>query len=884
MPIDVLTGRSVSGTRPPLVAFSSPGGTANLVERINGVSAGKPLQSLLIAVNGQFKWYNASGTFTNATGAGAASAETGVSLYARTFLQEVFIPQFDDKPWVFNYDAGTVIELVETAGTIPNDLRFFEVWQGALWGAGALATPHIIYGSRVGDAYDWDFAAAATDTAGAFFSGGENEGRLRGPITALMPQTADTMIVSTTEGLVAMRAHPRDGGIFDDIGGVYVLGQGAWCKVPGDSIYMMTRLGMYTLSPAPGSTPVPVSTKHIPDELVGLAYDYEDPTVELEFDSRYNGIWITVRDSTSPQAWFFDLATGGFHQQEIAAYPYRITEFFEAVNEDQSGVLFAGAGYGGLARADRTGTETFDSDLIIGPFSISPNVSKASKIVQARVVFGGDSPTSEGTMSFAVGGSAEEAIRRLEDGTGQYDISLLELDTNNGVCHPHISGHAGAIRIEQTGGRCVIEEIQLTLVSAGIARMVRYKTPSVCQGYVTATPSFAPSGALTSSDGVEVIDLSAFPSDWWALAGKTGGNVRVTDADNNFIPFDLAQYSKAANTGEIWLKRALPLTPTAVRCWVCNSNVAKFPLGSAFGQLFAYPSWMLAIWPQGSGPARTPLDWPLTHTFDSLPTNGPISGDPPPVGGGEPETCPAGDEINYFALVEFDLGVDLTPPPDAQPDDIVTVDLDNGENNHRTFGIFLGLEYTNVCSSDAEEGDPGNNSIAFAIEPTQFVPDPNLTQLFRITRVNGNLSTTLVPVAPDLGSGVHLVRVRVTASTNRFQLFIDGTEYMDFNFGTSAAKPSFVNWRTLAPNMEGVKSSIPPLMMTDLESEYGSLNTQYLTLRRSKIHDSWVTGALTSADQDALDHLEAQLDDLSTYWGSWSWNAAPDTDLDEENE
>lgn len=318
-------------------------GNINLLERVNGVASGKPLQSLLVARGGTYYWYNSSGSFTAATGAQATSAETDVSLYGRTFLQKTYVPSFGNTPHEFDYAAGTVATATATAGTWPTDVRMFEVWQGALWAAGALASPQVLYASRIGDAEDWDFSVPISDEGGAFFTAGEDEGRLRGAVTAIMPQTADTMIVSTLEGLVAMRGHPRLGGTFEDIGGTYVFGQGAWCRGPDDTLYMMTSLGLMSLSPAPNAVPVRVSKEVLPTDLLGLNYDYEDPTLQMAYDSRFDGIIITNRGTAAAAfSYWFDIATGGFWPLEFSEdSPYRIIDFEPQIGFTGSGLILA---------------------------------------------------------------------------------------------------------------------------------------------------------------------------------------------------------------------------------------------------------------------------------------------------------------------------------------------------------------------------------------------------------------------------------------------------------------------------------------------------------------------------------------------------------------
>lgn len=320
-PTDPQIGRRVVSTRPvfrPMLDDALSNFSANMIEPINGVASGKPLQSLLTCMAGSYRWFDGT-TFQYATGSKASSGDTGVPLFARAFLQEVIIPKSSSKPHVFDYVAGTVETMVETYGTAPTGCTMFQVWQGALWGAGTPSTPHILYGSRIGDAHDWNYGAPLSDEGGAFYTAGEDEGRLRGAITAIMPQTEDTMIVSTLEGLVAMRGHPRMGGVFEDIAGPYVHGQGAWCKTPNNTLYFMTSLGVMKLEPESG-VPALVSTGSLPNVyglggMVGIPYNYFSPTVTMGYEPRWDAIIIRIRGTDRPEndyGWWLDVETGGF--------------------------------------------------------------------------------------------------------------------------------------------------------------------------------------------------------------------------------------------------------------------------------------------------------------------------------------------------------------------------------------------------------------------------------------------------------------------------------------------------------------------------------------------------------------------------------------------
>lgn len=337
-PIDVDTGRLITSVRPAQAEVSSPGSTCNLLSPINGFATGKPTQSIVSAAagtlfyRGEFAWFSASG-------AQAAAVDTGRAVYAQPFLQHSYIFVEDNPPIDFDYVTGLAKYGVATAGAFPEDCRFGMAWQGALWMAGSAEYPHILFGSRTGDAYDYEYIVDPQDEGGAWTSAGENEGLLNGPLTALIPHTTDSAIISTVEGLVALRGHPRRGGEQELVSSEYVLGQGAWCKLPGDVLFFMSPSGFMTLGPRAGEIATPLSDDKVPDELKGLTYDIQDPKIAMAYSSRWGVVYLTVRGAQA-QSWLYDPRTNGFHRQSFDNYPYVMYEHKPFVSETTCGVLW----------------------------------------------------------------------------------------------------------------------------------------------------------------------------------------------------------------------------------------------------------------------------------------------------------------------------------------------------------------------------------------------------------------------------------------------------------------------------------------------------------------------------------------------------------------
>lgn len=633
-PIDAKSGRLITGTRPRLQLQTTPSETpprVNMITPINGYFTGQPFQSLVINCKDNLYWWTGS-AWSAATGTKAGAVDQDRPIYAATFLSKTYIPVETNGMIVFDYDTGAAEQLVASVGTAPVDCRMAVVWQGSLVAAGSLSLgPHILFVSRTGDATDWDYTVSNDDIGGAFFTGGEDEGKLTGPITALIPQNAETLIVSTMDGLMALRGHPRRGGEYEPLSRQQtVLGQGAWCKTPDDVVYFLSKQGMYSLAPSPGSIPLALSRERVPRELIGLTYDYENPTVCMAYDSLWDMIYITVRDNNQNQAWLFDPKTSGFHRMIMGSYPFVLCEHIPFQTESASGVMFGR--YDGLWRFDQFGNEEeeMSSSIIVGPMKIASNANEFAKVVSMRMIFGRNTPSSDAAGSITVCGGVDgqDAVSRLINGEAQYTASLETVKNNNGMLYPHVGGSAVVVAISQTAGDLALEEILMDVAPSGKTPHLRTTqfnitgTPSVTvdttdfdslswEGYSEATPDNAPS---TLSSFTHWIDLSELPTSWWAKVGPSGGDIRATDGSNSPLAADLIHFDAVNQTGFLAVKHHALTTAEKVRLWVGKSGMAQPQVDSTYGQYNAYDSDWYGFWPDGGGVDRTSLGNDLTHT------------------------------------------------------------------------------------------------------------------------------------------------------------------------------------------------------------------------------------------------------------------------------
>ena len=459
-PFDALDGHDAVATRPPLVAVTSPGFPVNAVARLN-----LPSPTLFSAANGKlYKRDNNAGTWAQITSSVGVTAGRWVETVP--YIKRLFILN-DDTPLVYDDEAGTLIEWVATVGTVPSGARIGAVYEGAIW----LAVDNQLSCCRTTNPFDWDFSVS--DTGGAVAATANALGQLLEPITALVPLQG-RMLISTESTLFLMTGHPRRGGRIDQIhDSVGILGPRAWCRSTKgrDVIFFTSKIGTHateTDSIRADVVALPISKKKIPEELINLPFDADDPTISMAFDQRWDGVITTVRGDRE-QAWWYDTKNGGFSRFTCGEYPMGLFSFEGFMSEDTSGVLFAGSGYSGLARMDRTGSEALPEVFILmGPANMAESTRFASMINRADFVIGGRSTDLNAVFSFHTGHNGQIATIRAQTDqpVRRFDVTAETLLNNHGVCYPKLSGSAVVLRMEQPAGttqRIVFDGVALDL-------------------------------------------------------------------------------------------------------------------------------------------------------------------------------------------------------------------------------------------------------------------------------------------------------------------------------------------------------------------------------------------------------------------------------------
>lgn len=443
-PLDVRDGVELTSTRPAQSSLTFPDYPINMLQQLN-----LPSPTAFAAANGILYKRDSTGTY-NAISS-SVGVSTGRAVYAAPYFKQMIIANNGVPLW-YDDDAGTLVELTATAGFIPENFRLIMNFQGTVWGGGSPTDdlgPHVFYTHRFNEVQDWNFSD--DDELAAYISTGEDRGIITSPLSAMVAITGDQAVLACEEEIWVMSGHPRRGGRFDRASNqTGVLGQNAWANTPKgffflshDGLMFMARNDYANL------TVTPVSKQKIPDALLNVDYDARDPRVCMSYSSRWNAIYLTVRDTVNPQAWMYYLETGGFYEMQIDEPPLVMFPFESLVTDDTCGVMFGGQA---LKQFDRTASETITASQVIGPVRISRDATEATIVRQVSVVFGRGTTDDDAEVSIFTGPTGATAIARAEanqDGPYCFRSTVGEIRDNSRNLWVNLRGSYIALRLDQ---------------------------------------------------------------------------------------------------------------------------------------------------------------------------------------------------------------------------------------------------------------------------------------------------------------------------------------------------------------------------------------------------------------------------------------------------
>lgn len=205
--------------------------------------------------------------------------------------------------------------------------------------------PHAFYFSRVGDPTDWDYDVSDTDPERAFAGTTIIGGQLSRAMTAMFAHNNDYCILATAVTMHITRGDPTAGGqtdIYSETEGV--VAPGAWCKIPGEAVCVLSQEGVLLIPPGAQGTPQKMSKQPLPADLQGITYPEYEVSMAYSVEDEGVEIWVRNRAGSPVSSWFFHIMSGGFWPMSVersALQPESILRYVADVGDD-SAVLFGG--------------------------------------------------------------------------------------------------------------------------------------------------------------------------------------------------------------------------------------------------------------------------------------------------------------------------------------------------------------------------------------------------------------------------------------------------------------------------------------------------------------------------------------------------------------
>lgn len=228
---------------------------ANPVQRLGHVvgttGASRTMYPFAVSA-GNILGVTAGPAYTGATGGSGALSSTFAYIGSAVHNGVVYFADGANyKKWTAA--TNTASNWTASAGTIPangsNKPRLICEYRGRILLSGVSGDDQNIFGSKVGDPTDWDYAGGLATSAWAL-NADNGPGVMSDAVTALIPFSDDLLLIGGDHTLNIMSNDPSDGGRIDLISSDTGIAYGhAWCKDPSGVVYFFgSRGGLWKMS------------------------------------------------------------------------------------------------------------------------------------------------------------------------------------------------------------------------------------------------------------------------------------------------------------------------------------------------------------------------------------------------------------------------------------------------------------------------------------------------------------------------------------------------------------------------------------------------------------------------------------------------------------
>lgn len=415
----------------------------------------------------------------SSSGATILSGGTGaVSLNQSAWL--LYVPPLDQdqEGRVLVYDGQsyrqvdatslTLTDRTATAGELPGTgsgetglCRYAVVWQNSVMSWGRDTFPTNWYLSRVADPDDHLYIVANPDGLQAAAGDNTRVGLLPGPITCMIPATADVLLAGTREALFAFVGRPTLGGYLDDVSDlVGIVGPKAATRDDLGNIYFASLRGLYIM-PAGSRVAEKLSRGRMDAWFDSIDHSTEE--VIVRWSDAEEGVHVyRVPASGAVEHLFWDRQENAF---VFDIYPDDFNPSSSIMSVDVAG----------RPRILVGGRDGFIRSLVPGEFDDDGH-DIAAEVFYPPII-GGSRRAILGAMSLRLGQDTDSArweIRAADGGE-----SLLSAPVRcSGVAavrrmnhiHRRVGGPVVGVSLRNIGGsRLSIEDLLLHIEAGGLA-------------------------------------------------------------------------------------------------------------------------------------------------------------------------------------------------------------------------------------------------------------------------------------------------------------------------------------------------------------------------------------------------------------------------------
>jgi len=473
-PQDWEGGRARGGSRPGIDTVAGTiSGTPYHWSRAEWIDGDKdPHVGIALLTSGNAYMLEGSSTDSDVskksvTDAGGASGPfSSITVYQQYVLvadqgekdiQYEDLTEVDDPP--SHENDLTTITTTSGLGFAPTYCGLITTYADRLVISGDKDSPQAVYMSRVGTINDWDYTEG--DGAAAWANAGAVPGKLGETVNCLFEHNRNCLLIGSTDSLYIIRGNPAAGGSSIELMSREVgpISKNAICKTGSEHTILMTRHGLYRMSPGCGEPPVNMSDEKLPDDLSDL--DPKTDTASLVYDAKFRGIHILINrksgDDDFASAFYYSLLHDSYWPMSFGAgtltFGCQLKSFANATRSSAL-LLKTGTGYS----FDTAHTESFTSRCLFGPFALGTSHMEGVLTELSAVLSEGSSTAS---WEVYAASSPQEAFVLAEAGTApsftgtDWDIKGL-----NYTQRPRVRGTVCYIKVFAIGAsRWSLEEL-----------------------------------------------------------------------------------------------------------------------------------------------------------------------------------------------------------------------------------------------------------------------------------------------------------------------------------------------------------------------------------------------------------------------------------------